>query len=172
MLDWCVDTDEFISCERRKIVGLDLGAGLTSRQMNELMWSSVEVDEWGVLIHLPNRTIPVTARWVYLLDLDKAGRDKNVLRPNVTSREPDDVTGRTARNKVESGMRPDIRRLKATWIVDLMNRFLPDAFIYHAAGIKTLKLFEPFRPDLGDKDLVAVRGLFHGNGRGEGLRVV
>lgn len=69
-------------------------------------------------------------------------------------------------------MRPDIRRLKATWIVDLMNRFVPDAFICHAAGIKTLKRYEPFRPELGDKDLVAVRGLFHGDGRREGLRVI
>lgn len=69
-------------------------------------------------------------------------------------------------------MRPDIRRLKATWIVDLMDRYVPDAFICHAAGIETLKRFESFRPDLRDKDLVAVRGLFHGHGRGEGLRVV
>lgn len=69
-------------------------------------------------------------------------------------------------------MRPDIRRLKATWIVDLMNRFLPDVFICHAAGIKTLKRYEKHRPDLEDKDLVAVRELFHGNGCGEGLRVV
>lgn len=90
----------------------------------------------------------------------------------MTSREPDDVTGSTARNKAESGMRTDICRLKATWIVDLMNRFVPDAFICHAAGSKTLKRFEPFRPELGDKDLVAVLGLFHGDGRGEGLRVV
>lgn len=73
MLDWCVDTDEFISCERRMIVALGLGAGLTSGQMSELKWSSGEVDERGVLIHLPDRTIPVTARWVYLLYLDKAG---------------------------------------------------------------------------------------------------
>lgn len=27
MLDWSVGTDEFISCERRKIVGLGLGVG-------------------------------------------------------------------------------------------------------------------------------------------------
>lgn len=73
VLDWCVDTDEFISCERRKIVGLGLSAGLTSRQMSELKWSNVEVDERGVFIHLPDRTILVTARWVYLFDLDKAG---------------------------------------------------------------------------------------------------
>ena len=53
-----------------------------------------------------------------------------------------------------------------------MNRYVPDAFICHAAGIKTLKRYEPSRPELGDKDLVAVRGLFHGDGRGEGLRVV
>lgn len=55
-------------------------------------------------------------------------------------------------------MQPDIRRLKATWIVDLMDRYVPDAFICHAAGIETLKRFESFRPDLRDKDLVAVRG--------------
>lgn len=30
VLDWCVNTDEFISCERRKIVGLGLSAELTS----------------------------------------------------------------------------------------------------------------------------------------------
>lgn len=75
VLDWCVDTDEFISCERRRIVRLGLGVGLTSRQMSGLKWSSGEADERGVLIHLPDRTIPVTARWVYLLDLDKVGRN-------------------------------------------------------------------------------------------------
>lgn len=55
-------------------------------------------------------------------------------------------------------MRPDIRRLRATWIVGLTNRYVPDAFTCHAARIKTLKRFEPYRPDLGDKDLVAVGG--------------
>ncbi|MGJ4139399.1 hypothetical protein [Corynebacterium evansiae] len=44
--------------------------------MSQLKWSSVEVDERGVLIHLPDRTIPVTARWDYLLDLDKAGANE------------------------------------------------------------------------------------------------
>ncbi|MDK8495394.1 hypothetical protein QP920_02835 [Corynebacterium marquesiae] len=140
--------------------------------MSGLKWSSAEADEREVLIQLPDRTIPVTARWVYLLDLDKAGRDGYILRPKVTSREPDDVTGRTARNKVESAMRPDIRRLKATWNVDLVNRYVLDAFICQAARIRTLRRNEQYRPDLGDKDLVAVRGLFHGDRRGEGLRVV
>lgn len=46
-----------------------------------------------------------------------------------------------------------------------MNRFVPDAFICHAAGIKTLKRYERYRPDLGDKDLATVRGLFHGKRR-------
>lgn len=114
VLDWCGGMDEFISCEWRKIVGLRLGTGLKSRQMSELKWSRVEVDERGVLIHPPDRTIPATARRVYLLDLDKVGADEYVLGPNETCREPDDVTGRTARNTVESGVRPDIRRLKAT----------------------------------------------------------
>lgn len=62
VLGWCVDADEFISCERRKIVGLGLGAGSTSRQMSGTQWSSAEVDVQGVLIHLPDRTIPVMAR--------------------------------------------------------------------------------------------------------------
>ena len=140
--------------------------------MSELKWSSIEVDERGVLIHLPDRTIPVTARWGSLLGLGKARRDEYVLRPIVTSREHDDVTGRTARNKVESGMRLDIRRLKATRIVDLMNQYVPDAFICHAAGIKTLNCFEPYRPDLGDKDLLAVRGCFMDEDVVRGLRVV
>ena len=39
-----------------------------------------------------------------------------------------------------------------------MNRFVPDAFICHVTGSKTLKRFEAFRLDLGDNDLVAVRG--------------
>ena len=110
--------------------------------MSGLKWSSIEVDERGVLIHLPDRTMSVTARWAYLFDLDRVRRDEYILRPNVTSREPNDVTGRTARNKVSSGMWPDIRRLTSTGIVDLMNRYAPDAFICHSAGTKTLKGFE------------------------------
>ncbi|MDU4704842.1 MAG: hypothetical protein E6Y11_08940 [Corynebacterium sp.] len=81
ILDWCVDTDEFISCERRTIVALGLGEGLTSRQMSGLKWSSVEVDERGVLIYLFDRTIAVTACWVYLLDLDKEGEMSTFCAP-------------------------------------------------------------------------------------------
>ncbi len=72
-----------------------------------------------------------------------------------------------------AGYKVSTQKGSGPWIVDLMNRFVPDAFICHAAGIKTLKRYEQYRPELGDRDLVAVReALFHGDGRGEGLWVV
>ncbi|MDK8759591.1 hypothetical protein QP923_08290 [Corynebacterium sp. MSK151] len=65
----------------------------------------------------------------------------------------------------------DIRRLKATWIVDLINRYVPAAFTCYAAGIKTLKGYDQHRPDLGDRDLVATLGRFIETS-GVGVRVV
>ena len=49
--------------------------------MSGLKWSSVEVDERGVLIYLFDRTIAVTACWVYLLDLDKEGEMSTFCAP-------------------------------------------------------------------------------------------
>lgn len=149
--------------EREKIVALGLGAGLNSREMSNLTWGDVEVDEVGVLIHVGERVIPMYEKYVYLLlvagETHTAG--EYVLRPNRTCREPDEITGRTMRNDYDCGLRPQVKALRVTWIVQALRDGIPDAVICQCAGIKTMKAFEKYRPDIDASTVRTMRRMVH-----------
>lgn len=48
---------------KQLIVACGLGAGLTAAEAGHLTYGDIEIDELGVQLHLPERTVPVLAEW-------------------------------------------------------------------------------------------------------------
>lgn len=48
---------------KRLIVACGLGAGLTASEAGHLRYGDIEIDDLGVQLHLPERTVPVLAEW-------------------------------------------------------------------------------------------------------------
>ncbi|MCQ9336919.1 integrase [Corynebacterium phoceense] len=158
--DWTTSNDPFARAERQKLVALGFGAGLSSGAMCSLKWSSVVRDEFGTVIHLEDRLIPMREFDADTLEELRGDDDSYVLRPRVKSRTPDDVVQKSLRGYDNGMLRPVVRRMRVTWIVGLMNTYIPDAAICSAAGFKSLKKYEKYRPDF---DVMVLRRQFHGN---------
>lgn len=54
---------------------------------------------------------------------------------------------------------PTFEKMRVTWIAEHMRHFVPDTAIANAAGVKSLRNYERFRPD--EQSLEQFRGLMH-----------
>ena len=54
---------------------------------------------------------------------------------------------------------PNFEKMRVTWIAEHMKHFVPDTAIANAAGLKSLRNYERFRP--ADQSLEQFRGLMH-----------
>ncbi|AHI22246.1 putative phage integrase [Corynebacterium vitaeruminis DSM 20294] len=84
-----------------------------------------------------------------------------MLRPKVKDRSTDGVALKTLRGYSGGRLRPTQRRLRVTWIVGLLNDFIPDTAICAAAGIQELRSFEKYRPKPDGAWLMTFRRQFH-----------
>lgn len=154
-----------VAREKELVVALALGAGLRNAEMAQLKWESVFTDEQGSVIHVGQRSVPVDATWAGALVKHRDGQSDSdyVLRPNASYRNPDDIVTRTIGETMNGQvMRPAPRRMRATWIVNMMHRFVPDSVLVYCADLTKLRRYEAFRPEVGPAALVAARGLMHG----------
>lgn len=154
-----------VAREKELVVALALGAGLRNAEMEQLKWESVFTDEQGSVIHVGQRSVPVDATWAGALVKHRDGQSDSdyVLRPNASCRNPDDIVTRTIGETMNGQvMRPAPRRMRATWIVNMMHRFVPDSVLAYCADLTELRRYEAFRPEVGPAALVAARGLMHG----------
>ncbi|WP_273415774.1 recombinase XerC [Corynebacterium appendicis] len=135
---------------KQLIVACGLGAGLTAAEAGHLTYGDIEIDELGVQLHLPGRTVPVLAEW------DEVFRDCQ-LEPNISgefliyprSTRRSDIVSRSLKTIGPlSGLRPpNMRRMRTTWIVNHLANHVPDVAICEAAGIKSLGDYERYRPE-------------------------
>lgn len=136
-----------IAREKELVVALALGAGLRNKEMAQLRWNDVFTDTRGCVIHVGDRAVPVDAAWAAPLVTYREGHSDSdfVLRPNASYRNPDDIVTRTIGETMNgSVMRPSPRRMRATWIVTMMARFVPDSVIAHCADLTELRRYERF----------------------------
>ena len=57
-------------------------------------------------------------------------------------------------------LRPTVRRMRATWIVTLLDMRVPDWLICSAAGIRQLRKYEAFRPEVDPDEVLGFRHVF------------
>lgn len=154
------------------IWSLGLGAGLPAAEMCQVTWADVDIDSAGVIVHAAGRVVPVLDLYADPLKELHEDSDAFVLRPRVSSRRPDDVVTRTLTRCEDYEFRPSVRQMRVTWIVGRLQAGVPDALLCSAAGIKTLKKYEQYRPTISEDAVLRARSLFHERTEFEGLRAV
>lgn len=155
------ESSGIVADERKKIVALGLGAGLTASEMSKLHWGQIHFDEQGAVVTLPHRIIPMLDAYGQQLQvLQPANASGFVLRPNVSNRHPDAVVTKTLTQPVPGFLHPTVRRMRATWIVTLLHMRIPDWVICSVAGIRQLRKYEAFRPEIDPDEVWASRHLF------------
>ena len=121
------------------VLGLGLGAGLTSSETNQLRASAVESTSAGLVIGVEGtrqRRVPVTARWEpYVREAVDAARGGLVFRPDRIG-----VGGSHVSRFVERLPRGDApklstQRLRATWMVRHLEAGVPIDALASAAGV-------------------------------------
>lgn len=133
------------------ILALGLGAGLSSADILSLTAGQVVVDHLGVLIRIQRRgserDVPMLAAW------------EQPIVDAVSMRDPDGwlvgtrrgansnwINHFLAKTQPEAGCRPNVSRLRNTWIVHHLNTGTPLGPLSVAAGLETFRTFEKLLP--------------------------
>lgn len=138
------------------LLALGLGAGLRNSEVDILTANDVDVNGAGVVVFpsgyrgAPHRFVPVSADY------------EDVVKDAVAHLDPDDlvflpgnrVTGRSCASDFIRRLKlPEIQvtlsRMRATWIVRLMNAYIPEAAICDAAGLTDLQHYVHYRDTTG-----------------------
>lgn len=150
-----------VADERRKIVSLGFGAGLTASEMSQLRWSQIRFDEQGAVVLLAGRVIPMLDPYGQQLHVFRPeNSSEHVLRSNVSNRHPDAVVTKTLTQPVPGVLRPTVRMMRATWIVTLLQLRIPDSLICAVAGIRQLRKYAAFHPEIDPDEVWVSRHLF------------
>lgn len=149
--DW-INTQS--TCERKRncgvAVALTLGAGLRTSEVGRLKLHDLDVTEDGIVVKPyghngagPRETV-VRARWedTLLAALDGLEPDDYVYRPNRDTFYPQQVTDYIKRCTTDTLSAPDLRRLRNTWIRDMIFAGVPVDIICDAAGVSSLQQFD------------------------------
>ena len=157
---WANTTDKRTHT-KQLIVACGLGAGLTAKETGHLTGAKIEIDDLGVMLHLPDRIVPVLNEWDQALRDHKQHHPDNeyILCPQSTRRNQTISERLSVIGTINGITQPNMRRMRTTWIVEHLNNHLPDAAICTAAGIKTLKNYEHYRPETTSVD--KYRSLLH-----------
>lgn len=157
MLSWAEgQTTASRRLDCRLMLALGLGAGLSSADILSLKASRVTIDHLGVLLHVrrpgSERDVPVLASW------------EQAIVDAVVVRTPDDwlvgverrghnsnwVNGFLAKTQPEAGQRPNVPRMRNTWLIHHMTVGTPLGPLACAAGLTTFRTIEkllPFVPE-------------------------
>lgn len=86
---WANTTDKRTHT-KQLIVACGLGAGLTAKETGQLTGADIKIDTLGVMLHLPDRTVPVLNEWDRVLRDHKQHYPDNqyILCPRSTRRKP------------------------------------------------------------------------------------
>jgi len=120
------------------LLGLGLGAGLTSAEINESKRNWVEHTYGGLAIGVPSerpRRVPVVAEWTWAVEAAFVRSGDLLFLPDRTA-----VTNKQLSRFVEGLPRHDApklsaRRLRATWIVGRLDARVPLNALAAAAGV-------------------------------------
>jgi len=140
----------------RGILALGLGAGLSTTDVLSLRVSDVQADSMGVLIRI-NRTssqrdVPMLAQWEQaVVDVVHARRaDDWLIGVHRTGSNKNYLSDLIARTQPEAGLRPQMSRLRNTWLVHHLRTGTPLGPLSVAAGLETFRSIEkllPFVPE-------------------------
>lgn len=146
---------------KQVIVACGLGGGLKYGKAVNLRMRDVYLDDGGACLHVGERIVPVVANWDEGLRQrleTNPNPDEYLLYPNMQRR--DKIMNRFATEESTVALLvPNFEKMRVTWIAEHMEHFVPDTAIANAAGVKSLRNYERFRPT--NQPLEQFRGLMH-----------
>lgn len=146
---------------KQVIVACGLGGGLKYGEATNLRVRNVLVDAAGACLRVGERIVPVVADWdVGLRRRLKTAPspDKYLIYPKSKYRAK--ILNRFITEEPNAAVLvPTFEKMRVTWIAEHMRHFVPDTAIANAAGVKSLRNYERFRP--AEQPLEQFRGLMH-----------
>jgi integrase len=150
----------------RVLLGLGTGAGLRAEEIARTQVRDISFDIAGATVTVTGkhaRAVPVRSEWVHSLRLGVDGANPDdwaftgYRLPEYPARIVhqfgiDDPTAAT----------PSATRLRATWIVGLLNSPIPVNVVLHLAGLATATSLNPFVRAMGDADPMEYLHLIRG----------
>lgn len=149
------------STMKQVIVACGLGGGLKYGEATNLRVRDVLVDAAGVCLRVGERIVPVVADW----DVGLRRRLKTAPSPDEyliypKSKYRAKILNRFITEEPNAAVLvPTFEKMRVTWIAEHMRHFVPDTAIANAAGVKSLRNYERFRP--AEQPLEQFRGLMH-----------
>lgn len=148
----------------RAILALGLGAGLSTPDILTLRASQIVVDAVGVLIQVDRassrRDVPVLAAWEQpLIDLVSV-RDPEewAVGTQRTGTNNNWMNEYLRRTQPEQRLRPEVARLRNTWLLHHLVSGTPLGPLSVAAGLDTFRMFEKLLCFVPEPSLAEVRG--------------
>lgn len=147
---------------RRLMVELCLGAGLTALEAGMLTWEQVYCDSDGVvLLDIAGRDVPVRDSYSRVLAerREVSSTGSFVLSPKRKLRK--DVCVSICKHPESLSATPRPKKMRDTWVAHLIQSGLPERVILAAAGLKTFRGFETYFQE-SNHDLDTVRSFVQG----------
>lgn len=147
----------------RAILALGLGAGLSSADILSLRTSQIVVDTLGVLIRVDRpssrRDVPVLAGWEQALVDLVAVRAPDQWAVGVQRGDGNNnwLNEFLRRTQPEQRLRPEVSRLRNTWLVHHLAWGTPLGPLAAAAGVETFRTFEKLLRFVPEPSQVEVR---------------
>lgn len=131
------------------ILALGLGAGLATPDLLSLKVGDLQIDHLGVLVHVNrpgfSRDIPVLAAWEdALVDVvaERSPEQFVIGAQRQNAENKNYVNSFLARTQPEGRLRPDVSRLRNTWLVHHMTAGTALGPLAIAAGLETFRSLE------------------------------
>jgi hypothetical protein len=147
------------------LLALGLGAGLSAAEVGEVQARHLHCDDNGVLVEVVGkraRLVPVLAEWEpVLVDVaDTAMRpDLYVFRPR-RDKNHRNLVGNFVDKTNLGRVRPNLQRMRATWIVTHLAAGSPVKALVAAAGVDSLEALTRYLRFVPDADVAEYRAAF------------
>jgi len=147
------------------LLALGLGAGLSAGEVGAVQAKHLHCDADGVLVEVVGkraRLVPVLAEWEPVL-VNVAG---TAMRPDLYVFRPrrDKAHRKLISNFVDKTnvgrVRPNLQRMRATWIVTHLTAGSPVKALVEAAGVDSLEALTRYLRFVPDADVAAYRAAF------------
>lgn len=147
------------------LLALGLGAGLSAAEVGDVQARHLHCDGQGVLVEVTGRRarlVPVLAEWEsVLVDVAVAAMrpDLYVFRPR-RDKTHRNLVGNFVDKTNVARVRPNLQRMRATWIVTHLTAGSPVKALVEAAGVDSLEALTRYLRYVPDADINAYRAAF------------
>ncbi len=126
------------------LLTLALGAGLTSKDINRMLGTQITVDSEGVLVHVDGekpRSVPALRDYEdAIAGIGRVAGSQQVFLPGRRTLSHRSIPNYLAKCAKDGGVRPNMNRLRTTWVVTHLSSGTQLGALAEAAGVDVNQL--------------------------------